>query len=154
MAKGGSLSVGARPIARHRAQHDEIEDIETLVEGEKATAKRVVTQTPLDRYVRRGLIDKRQYEAGQSLARDWHYARMEPRLISNYRDLIQCGGAPDPAADREHARKRLMSAISAVGRVAASEVVGVCGLQRPAGGPVAMEIFRRGLNVLADHYGI
>ncbi len=143
-----------RMVTRHRRQHDELEDVETVVEGERAIAKRVVTQTPLDRYIRRGLIDRRQYDAGQALARDWHYARMEPRVIASYRDLIQCGQAPDASADREHARKRLMRAIDAIGRVAASEVVGVCGLQRPAGGPVAMEIFRRGLDVLADHYGL
>ncbi len=143
-----------RIVTRHRIQHDELEDVETLVDGERATAKRVTTQTPLDRYVRRGLIDRRQHDAGQAFARDWHYARMEPRMIASYRDLIQGGGAPDAAADREHARKRLMRAIEMVGRVASSEVVGVCGLQRPAGGPVAMEIFRRGLDVLADHYGL
>ncbi|MGQ0674552.1 MAG: DUF6456 domain-containing protein [Rhodospirillales bacterium] len=147
-------SAGRRLVTKQRLRHDEFEDVETLVDGERATAKRVATQTPLDRYARRGLIDRRQHDAGQSLARDWHYARMEPRMIACYRDLIQGGGAADPAAEREHARRRLMRALAAVGRVAAGEVVGVCGLQRPAGGPVGMEILRRGLDVLADHYGL
>lgn len=144
----------SRAISRHRLQHDEFIEDETLVEGERAVAKRVVTQTPLDRYIQRGLIDRRQNDAGQLLARDWHYARMVPRMIGSYRDLIDCAQAPDPTADREHARRRLIRAIQAVGRVAASEVVAVCCLQRPSGGPVAMEIVRRGLDVLADHYGL
>ena len=143
-----------RRIPRHRWQHDELLDEETLIDGERATTKRVVTQTPLDRYARRGLIDRRQNEAGQALARDWHYARMEPRMVASYRDLIDGGRAPDAAAEREHARRRMSRAIEAVGRVAASEVVAVCCLQRPAGGPVAMELVRRGLDVLADYYGL
>lgn len=143
-----------RLIPQHRLSHDEFAEEETHVDGERAIAKRVVTQTPLDRYARRGLIDARQNQAGQALARDWHYARIEPRMIGSYRDLIDCGGAPDPAADREHARRRLSRAIGSIGRVAANDVVAVCCLQRAAGGPVAMEIVRRGLDVLADHYGL
>lgn len=73
-----------RIVTRQRAQHDEMEDVETLVDGERATAKRVVTQTPLDRYIRRGLIDRRQHDAGQAFARDWHYARMEAQHASMF----------------------------------------------------------------------
>jgi hypothetical protein len=141
-------------VPRHRLRHDEFEDVETEVAGEKAAARRVVTQTPLDRYLRRGLIDRRQHGAGQALSRDWHYARMEPRLAGGYGERIDCATVPDPAADREHARRRVMRALGAVGRVAAGEVAAVCCAGRAAGGPVAMELVRRGLDVLADHYGL
>jgi hypothetical protein len=69
-------------VPRHRLGHDEFEDAQTEVGGERALARRVVTQTPLDRYLRRGLIDRRQHDAGQALARDWHYARMEAQHAS------------------------------------------------------------------------
>jgi len=145
-------SSGAMP--RHRLQHDAFADEETVVDGKRAAAKRVLTQTPLDRYRRRGLIDRRQFEAGERLGRDWHYARMEPRVVASYRDLIDCGQTPDPVVDREHARRRVARAAAAVGKIASNEVVSVSCLQHPAGGPVAMEILRRGLDALADHYGL
>jgi hypothetical protein len=139
--------------SRHRRQHDEFVDAEVEVDGARMAVKRVATQTPLDRYANRRLIDRRQYEAGERLARDWHHARMAPRLVATYGDLIDCGGIPDPAADRAHARRRVAQAVAAVGRIAANEVVSVCCLEHPVGGHAAMEILRRGLDVLADHYG-
>ncbi|MCC7047245.1 MAG: hypothetical protein IT562_11070 [Alphaproteobacteria bacterium] len=141
-------------IAPHRLQHDRFEDAAVEVDGASAVVKRIVTQTPLDRYIARKLIDRRQFEAGERLSRDWQFARMEPRMIASYRDLIDCGGMPDPAVDRAHARKRVARAVAAVGPIASSEVVSVCCLERPVGGNVAMEILRRGLDVLADHYGV
>lgn len=141
-------------IAPHRLRHDSFEDAMVEVDGASAAVKRVATQTPLDRYIRRKLIEPRQFAAGERLAGDWHSARMEPRMIASYRDLIDCGGMPDPAVDRAHARKRVARAVAAVGPIASSEVVSVCCLERPVGGNVAMEILRRGLDVLADHYGV
>jgi hypothetical protein len=79
---------------------------------------------------------------------------MEPRVVASYRDLIDCGGTPDPAVDRAHARKRVARAVAAVGRIASNEVVSVCCLEHAVGGNVGMEILRRGLDVLAEHYGV
>jgi hypothetical protein len=111
---------GRRAISRHRARHDEFEDVETLVDGERATAKRVTTQTPLDRYIRRGLIDRRQYEAGQSLARDWHYARMDVglRRLCVGRGLHGGGGRRLRHRTRAGGRGRDMTAVA--GKTAAA----------------------------------
>jgi len=79
-AQGPGRHARRTPVPRHRLRHDEFEEVETEVRGERAVARRVVTQTPLDRYLRRGLIDRRQHDAGQALARDWHYARMTRSL--------------------------------------------------------------------------
>jgi hypothetical protein len=137
--------------SRHRRQHDEFVDAEIEADGARIAVKRV--QAPLDRYVKRRLIDHRQHEAGGRLARDWHHARMEPRLVTKYVDLVDCDGIPDPAVDRAQARRRFAQAVAAVGRIASNEVVSVCCLEHPVGGHAAMEILRRGLDVLADHYG-
>lgn len=147
-------AVQAAGPTRHRLQHDRFVDETVEVDGTRATVKRVAMQAPIDRYLARRQIDRRQHEAGQRLARDWHHARMEPRLVGSYRDLIDCGGAPDPSVDRGQARRRVSRAILAIGRIASSEVVSVCCLEQPVGGTTAMEILRRGLDVLADHYGV
>lgn len=144
---------GAR-LSRHRLAQGEFVDETIEIDGARATVKRAINQTPLDRFQRRGLIDLRQAEAGGRLAKDWFLARLEPRQVASYSDLIDCGTAPDPAVDRFHARKRVAMALQAVGRIAASEVTQVCCLEQAAGGPVGMEILRRGLDVLADHYGL
>jgi hypothetical protein len=145
-----------RPAAinRFRRAQDDFEDASVEIDGARAVVKRVVNVTPLDRYARRGLLDRRQVEAGERLAADWYAARMEPCVVASYRDWVDCGTAADVQVDRAGARRRIARAIAAVGRIAASEVVAVCCDERAVGGTVAMEILRRGLDVLADHYGL
>lgn len=144
----------AGAINRFRLARDRFEDVEVEAGGERAVVKRVVNATPLDRYARRQLLDRRQVEAGERLAADWQAARMEPRVVASYRDWVDCGTVADVQADRAGARRRVARAVAAVGRIAASEVVAVCCHERAVGGTVAMEILRRGLDVLADHYGL
>ena len=141
-------------INRYRLAQDRFEDATVEVDGARAVVRRVVNVTPLDRYARRQLLDRRQVEAGARLAQDWHAARMEPRVVASYRDWVDCGTAADMQVDRAGARRRIARAIAAVGRVGAGEVVAVCCDERVVGGTVAMEILRRGLDVLADHYGL
>lgn len=144
----------AAAINRFRLAQDRFEDATVEIDGARAVVKRVVNVTPLDRYARRQLLDPRQVEAGARLAADWHAARMEPRVVASYRDWVDCGTAADMQVDRAGARRRVARAVEAVGRVAAGEVVAVCCDERAVGGTVAMEILRRGLDVLADHYGL
>jgi len=133
---------------------DGTERVTVEVDGERAVVRRAVNRTPLERYLRRQLIDRRQHEAGERLAMDWHAARMQARVIASYRDWVDGGTAPDAQVDRFHARQRVARAIQAIGRIAASEVVAVCCEEQAVGGHVGMEILRRGLDVLADHYGL
>lgn len=144
----------AAAINRFRLAQDRFEDATVEIDGARAAVKRVVNATPLDRYARRQLLDRRQVEAGERLAADWHAARMEQRVVASYRDWVDCGTAADVQVDRAGARRRVARAVEAVGRIAASEVVAVCCDERAVGGTVAMEILRRGLDVLADHYGL
>ncbi len=145
---------GPAAINRFRLTQDRFEDATVEADGERVVVKRVVNVTPLDRYARRQLLDRRQVEAGERLAQDWHAARMEPRVVASYRDWVDCGTAADAPVDRAGARRRIARAIQAVGPIAAREVVEVCCDERAVGGTVAMEILRRGLDVLADHYGL
>lgn len=108
----------------------------------------------LVRYGKRGFLDQRQVDAGERLARDWHEARMEPAIMDAYQAWVTSGSDAAQQADRYNARRRVARAIEAVGRVAANEVVAACCRDRAVGGGAAMEILRRGLNVLADHYGL
>lgn len=145
---------GPAAINRFRLAQDRFEDATVEVDGATQAVKRVVNVTPLDRYARRKLLDRRQVEAGERLAQVWFAARMEPRVVASYRDWVDCGTASDAAVDREGARRRFARAIRAVGPIAAREVVETCCHERAVGGTVAMEILRRGLDVLADHYGL
>lgn len=144
----------AAAINRFRLAQDQFEDATVEIDGARAVVKRVVNVTPLDRYARRKLLDRRQVEAGERLAQDWFAARMEPRIVASYRDWVDGGTAADASVDREGARRRFARAIQAVGPIAALEVVETCCHERAVGGTVAMEILRRGLDVLADHYGL
>lgn len=144
----------AAAVNRFRLAQDQFEDATVEIDGARAAVKRVVNVTPIDRYARRNLLDRRQVEAGERLAQDWFAARMEPRIVASYRDWVDCGTAADAAVDRDGARRRFARAVQAVGKIAACEVVETCCHERAVGGTVAMEILRRGLDVLADHYGL
>ena len=143
---------------RERWQHGD----ETLVEAtEEAGGRRVVvlTQDALDRYYRRGQLapaaaeNQRLYDAGVRLRRDFHRAGLTPDVVARYSDLVSGGSVQGFMALREDAYRAWRAAIRAVGPVAAGEVVAVCCQGAPVGKGARMEILRRGLAVLAQHYG-
>jgi hypothetical protein len=135
---------------------------ETLTEAtEEAGVRRVVvlTQDPLDRYHRRGQLapevaeNRRLYDAGARLRGDFHRAGLSQVVVARYGDLVSGGSVQGFLALREDNYRRWRDAIRAVGPIAADEVITVCCRGEPVGKGARMEILRRGLSVLARHYG-
>ena len=144
---------------RERWRHGD----ETLVEAtDEAGRSRVVvlTQDALDRYFRRGLLaageaeNRRLYDAGVRLRRDFHRAGLTAHVVARYGDLVSGGSVQGFMGVREDAYRAWRAAIRAVGPIAADEVIAVCCQGEPVGKGARIEILRRGLAVLATHYGI
>lgn len=119
---------------------------------------RVPTQTALERYCLRGRLDptdpaenRRRFDAGQRLLRDWLRAGMVTPQTARYAERIDGTRRPDATGGGEEARQRFRLAIRAVGKVAAGETIEVCCTGNPVG-RTGLEILRRALAVLADHY--
>lgn len=151
---GKSLDTGPK----ERWKHGD----ETLVEAtEKAGQSRIVvlTQDALDRYYKRSQLDRdkernrRLYDAGCQLRMDWSKAGMNPQTIGRYMDMVSGGSIQGFSVMREGAYRRWRDAVQAVGPIASNEVITVTCLGEPVGKGAAMEILRRGLGVLAKHYG-
>lgn len=143
-----------------RQQHVDEKDV-LIEKTEDAGQTRVVilAQDALDRYHRRGQLhsdpkeNERLYDAGIRLRGDFHRAGISPGVISNYSDMVSSGSVQGFSNFQVEAYKRWRSAIKEVGQVAANEVITVCCQGEPVGKGVRMEILRRGLIVLAAHYG-
>jgi hypothetical protein len=143
---------------RERWQHGD----EALVEPtEEAGRRRVVvlTQDALDRYYRRGQLaaeaadNRRFYDAGLRLRGDFERAGLTQNLVAPYSDLVSGGSVQGLMGVREDSYRAWREAIQAVGPIAAGEVIAVCCQGEPVGKGARMEILRRGLAVLAAHYG-
>lgn len=122
------------------------------------TTVRAKDPDALDRYHSRGELGKgdenrRRYDAGCKLRDCFHAANLEPTVIGAYRDMI-AGGGMCPTEHRLGAYRAWQNAIRAVGKIASNEVIDVCCLGLPLKDRIKMEILRRGLGVLADHYGM
>lgn len=119
---------------------------------------RVKAQDALDRYALRGELapgdgkeNHRRRDAALRLRLDWTKAGLEATLTSAYVEIVQGGRRIDRMATREDAYRAFRDAIQAVGPVAAQEVIETACLGN-AVGRLRLEILRRGLAVLADHY--
>ncbi len=126
--------------------------------GSRGLRARVRTQDALDRYFRTGRLDpgdragnRRRYEAGRRLQADWLAAGMEAPTTAGYSDQVDGGRPQDLPLRRLDAYRRWRAAIQAVGPIAAREVIEVCCVGS-AVGRTGLEILRRGLALLADHY--
>lgn len=121
-----------------RAQHDELEMGERLlfsVDGGRARTQRsygqrVVTQRPVDRYLRRGWITHRQWQAAEKIAALWHAAGLEPRVTASWNAATQAsvlGNVGMAASERQaHARQVLRQVLARCGgQVGAGCVVAV-----------------------------
>ena len=129
---------------------------ETIQAGVKVA--RNTSETILDVYLRKGELDKRKdraqtlFDAGIRLRNDWMLAGLEPGIISKYSDLISGNGVADLTGSRIDAYGDWRQAIHAIGPVASNEVIDVCCMGNKVG-RVGLEILRRGLTILAVHYG-
>ena len=112
-----------------------------LVEGEGGFKKRRVnlSESPLSwLYHRRGpdgksFIERRHFEAGERLRRDFTRARLMPHMTANWQLLLQGGqrggsvsGIEDARADLFEARKRFRAALEHLGKGLYEIAVEVC----------------------------
>ncbi|MCG5239882.1 hypothetical protein [Azospirillum doebereinerae] len=71
---------------------------------------RILDACPLDAYLRRGMIDERQHDAGAWLARCFKRAVHQPSMIAVYGERLGGGGGSDPMMDGRNALWRVLLA--------------------------------------------
>ncbi len=181
-------AAGRNPRARGRVDRDDTRptpeqlardsygDVETLTQDARgapvcAVAKRNLTAEPLDRYLKRGRIERGAWEAGDRFRRQWHVSGLERNMVSGY-DGIRIDGADPawqiPVTERQaQARQAVRAALAGVGKLAGSVLIGHLVLEHTARdiGHLAgrrgkyaevagMERIRMALAILAHTYGI
>ncbi len=134
--------------------------------GARGRAARSVTvnmaESPLGWLKARGLVDDRQYEAGERLRGDWTVAQMAPRVTMRWdAGAATTGDQLDPTLAQIAARRRTDDALDAVGAglsdvlwriVCAGE--GMETAERALGWPAraGRVVLTLALDRLADHY--
>ena len=129
--------------------------------GRTVTVNRA--ESPLSWLRARGLVDARQFEAGERLRTDYETAQMGPRVTANWGQIRVDGRGQelDPATTQLAAKRRFDAAIQDVGRglkdvlwrvICAGESVPVA--ERALGWPARAGRLVLGLALdrLADHY--
>lgn len=118
-----------------RAQHDEIEIGERILFSaaggrrvtERTYGQRVMTQRPVDRYLRRGWISPKQWAAAERIAALWHVAGLEPKVTANWNPSTQVnalGNIGMAASERQaHARMELRRVLARCGGQIGSAVI-------------------------------
>tara|TARA_Y100000310_G_scaffold292235_1_gene320844 strand:- start:105 stop:587 length:483 start_codon:yes stop_codon:yes gene_type:complete len=139
-----------------RRQHDPV--VIERVEAESAEVRaraRVYTRSPLETLRKRNAISERAKAAGEKLREIWERANLEPRVIGSYAELVAHGSVASlTVGDIKHdAHTDFVRAVRAVGPIASNEVLACCCLDEYVGGNM-VEILSRGLEVLADFFGI
>jgi hypothetical protein len=122
--------------------------------------RRVVTQTALDRYLQRGQISQRQFDAGMKLYRLWRASGSARSVISNYGPRVD--SAKEISEDQAILRHKVTKTLRAMGRL--SEIlIHVCLCDLPArdwassrrDAPQAgVGVRRLALDTMADHFKI
>lgn len=101
------------------------ETIGARVRGEQRPARSVtvnVAESPLGWLLARGMIDQRQFDAGESLRADWERANLAPSITMRWDAAPISGGVRgsgdhlEPSERQLAARQRFDAAITALGR--------------------------------------
>lgn len=99
-------------------------DGEILRKGRRRAVRSVTVnsvESPLGWLLSRGMVSRRQFEAGEQLRSDWERGGLSPRVTMQWdsapigRQRGGSAGVPDPAAAQIDARRRFDSAIDAAG---------------------------------------
>jgi hypothetical protein len=105
-------------------QQDDVDSkgghMQELVERTTTTGRRVTTnvaESPLAWLKARGLVDARQFEAGERLRGDYEMAALGPRVTMRWEARVDGGGGggPDPAMAQIAAKRRFDDAMAAAG---------------------------------------
>ncbi|MEG3089617.1 DUF6456 domain-containing protein [Sphingomonas sp. PB4P5] len=131
------------------------------------SARRVtvhLAESPLGWLRARGLVDARQFEAGERLRGDYERAAIAPRVTMHWQPRVQGGGEGlDPCSAQIAAKRRFDAAVEAVGPglndvlwrvVCAGE--GLPAAEKALGWPVrcGRVVLTLALDRLAGHYGL
>lgn len=137
------------------------------VEGRRRPARSVtvnLAESPLGWLKARGLVDARQYEAGERLRGDWTIAGLGPRVTMRWdAGARSTGDGLDPTLAQISAKRRMEAALDAVGPglkdvlwriVCAGE--GMEAAERALGWPAraGRVVLTLALDRLAGHYGL
>ena len=141
-----------------RYQHGDVIVLEeTMQAGQKRVRNR--TQSALDRYLLRGQIAERQFDAGERLYRQWRAAGDQMSVTGRYAQRL--GRSPNKSDFQFDMRRRVDAALRDVGKQLSAVLVHVCLCDLPArdwavrigGAPQAgIVVLRLALDALADHY--
>lgn len=150
----------------YRYQHDKISvmpatgtDDQPAQAGQKQA--RVETQSLLDRYMRRDLIERREYDAGNKLYRLWRKSGSPFTVVGTYGVEVRAGGDEGAQERQANAWHAYCGACNAIGRRLAAVVVRVCCYDEPANQAskangdskdAGLALLRAGLDELADHW--
>ena len=141
----------------------------TVVGGEVAEVFVNMSESPLGWLMRRGLITRRQYDAGEQLRGNFHIACLGPSVTMRWEAAGHNkvargpGAALDPTLAQIAAKQRFESAVTAAGPglsdmlwrvVCAGE--GLADAERAMGWPVraGKVVLGLALDRIADHYGM
>lgn len=144
-------------------------DVEAHAEGRTRRSGRTVTvnlaESPLGWLRSRGMIDARQFEAGERLRADYERAQLAPSVTMRWRARVDGGGgdALDPTHAQIAAKRRFQAAIALTGRglgdilwrvVCAGEPMPAA--EKTLGWPAraGRVVLSLALDRLADHYGL
>ena len=143
-------------------------DRHALAGKDARRSRRTVTvnlaESPLGWLRSRGLVDARQFEAGERLRGDYEMAALGPRVTMAWSARVDGGAAGlDPTLAQIAAKRRFDAAMGAVGRglddilwrvVCACE--GLPGAEKALGWPQrsGRVVLTLALDRLADHYGL
>ncbi len=139
-----------------RMARGDIEVVETMRAG--TPGHRVKLPHALERYHARGELgdgreNTRRYDAGCRLRDCYETAGLEPSVIAAYSDMV-AGSGYAPIDHKVGAYQAWKRALTAIGPIASNEVIDVCCFGQALRDRARVEILRRGLAVLADHYGM
>ena len=140
-----------------------------LEKGRAAKSRRSVTvnlaESPLGWLRSRGLVDARQFEAGERLRADYEMAALAPRVTMQWSARVDGGtaGGLDPTLAQIAAKRRFDAALANVGRglrdvlwrvVCAGEGLPVA--EKALGWPqrAGRIVLTLALDRLGDHYGL
>ena len=143
--------------------------VRTVVDGEAAEALVNLAESPLGWLMRRGMISRRQYDAGEQMRGDFHMASLGPRVTMRWEaaghNKVARGPhtGVDPSTAQIAAKARFEAAVRAAGpglsdmlwRVVCSGD-GLADAERAMGWPVraGKVVLGLALDRVADHYGM
>jgi hypothetical protein len=162
-----SLSYNVRDMASPRDSESEgARDMRELVERTIGDARRVrvnVAESPLGWLKARGMVDARQFEAGERLRGDYETAALGPRVTMRWSARVDGGAGEglDPTTAQIAAKRRFDAALDAAGKglsdiawrtICAGEALPVA--EKALGWPVRSGrlVLTLALDRIADHY--